>query len=471
VRSVIDPRSLRGRLTLAFAAALLVGLCAFAAAAVVLLRQMERVTLDRQLSAAATATLGIVEDSHHHLELEASDRRQFREILGLQLNGVVYDAAGNVVDSNVAEVPPSVAAAARSEAGTTTAGSGDDRARVDVVPIAHDGNRLGTIVLWRPIEWFAFLDRGALLGSVLIIALIGIPATIAGALIAKRGLRPLERIADVASEIEAHDLAQRIVDVPTPNDELGRLSVTFNRMLDRLQAAFERERRFTADASHELRAPLAVIAAETSLALRRERDAASYRKTLHVIADVTSELQSLVDDLLDAVRDEDAAVPSNEPLDLARATATAVDLLAPLSHERNVSLTANLEPLVFVRGDARAIGRALVAVVDNALKFTPSGGSVHVTLDRDAGDALVRVRDDGPGFSDEALTHALERFWRADPARSPGSGSGLGLAIARAAVERNGGSIALANDGVDGNAVVVIRFPAVAGVSSPRTIP
>jgi signal transduction histidine kinase len=460
VRSTLDPRTLRGRLTLAFAAALLVGLCAFAAGALVLLREMERVTLDRQLAAAATATLGIVEDSHHRVELEASDRRQFREILGLQLNGVIYDGSGTLVASNVADVPPVVAEAARGDAGATMAGHGDDRVRVDVVPIEHKGERIGTIVLWRPVEWFGGLDRGAVLASVLIIALIGIPATIGGALIAKRGLRPLERIADVASEIEAHDLALRIPDAPSHDDELGRLSVTFNRMLDRLQAAFERERRFTADASHELRAPLAVIAAETSLALRRDRDAASYRKTLEVVSDVTGELQALVDDLLDAARSEDEATPAREPLDLTQATANAIRLLGPLSEARGVPLVANLEPNVHVYGDGRAIGRALIAVIDNALKFTPAGGRVHVSLDRAAGDAVVRVRDEGPGFTDEALVHALERFWRADPARSPGSGSGLGLAIARAAVERNGGTIALANDDASGNAIVEIQFPA-----------
>ena len=240
-------------------------------------------------------------------------------------------------------------------------------------------------------------------------------------------------------------------------------------MLDRLQSAFERERRFTADASHELRAPLAVIAAETSLALRRDRDGVSYRKTLRVVAEVTRELQALIDALLDAARSEDHVQHVVAPLDVTRATTTALDLLAPILRERNVMLVANLEPNVVVVGDA-AIGRALIAVIDNALKFTPSGGSVRVTVNHDGAEAVFRVSDDGPGFTHEALSHALERFWRADPARSPGSGSGLGLAIARAAVERNGGSITLENATPAGNATVVIRFPATSGVSFPRTI-
>ena len=471
LRSTVDPRSLRGRLTLAFAAALLIGLCAFAAGALVLLRQMERVTLDQQLAAAATATLGIVVDSHHHLELEPSDVEQFREVLGLQLNGAIFAASGATMASNVAEVPAPVASALDAGTGLSTVGSGEDRVRVDVVPILHEGERLGTIVLWRPLEWFAGLDRRALLASLLTIVLIGVPAIVAGAFIARRGLRPLEQIADIASEIEAHDLAQRLIDVPSPNDELGRLSVTFNRMLDRLQAAFERERRFTADASHELRAPVAVIAAEVSLALRRERDAQSYRTTLETVAESARELQVLIDDLLDAARDGAGEERPATELDLAGVTGSALERLASLARERGVAFAADLEPDVIVVGDGLAIGRALVAVVHNALKFSPPGGSVAVTVRREDGHAAVRVLDEGPGFTSAALSHALERFWRADPARSPGSGSGLGLAIARAIAERNGGSITLDNATPGGHAAVTLRLPLARTVSFPRTTP
>jgi signal transduction histidine kinase len=468
---MIDPRSLRGRLTIAFAVALLIGLFAFAGGALVLLREMERVTVDQQLTAAATATLGIVEDSKHHLELEASDRRQFREVLGLRLNGAVYASDGGLLASNVADVPPAVTAAMADTTGFVTAGSGDDRVRIDVVPIAHDATRLGTIVLWRPLEWFAGFDDRAVLASLLTIALIGIPAVVAGALIARRGLRPLERIADIASEIEAHDLAQRFDVVRPPYDELGRLSVTFNRMLDRLQAAFERERRFTADASHELRAPLAVIAAETSLALRREREPESYRKTLEVVAEVTHELQALIENLLDAARDSDTTIRPAGQIDLGVAAADAVTRLQPLSRERDVAFDAELASGVLVDADGSAIGRALVAVMHNALKFTPAGRRVHVVVERAADRARVCVTDEGPGFDREALAHALERFWRADPARSPGSGSGLGLAIARAIVERNGGTIALENATPAGHASVAMVFPIANGVSYPRTTP
>ena len=462
---------MRGRLTLAFAAALLIGLCAFAAGALVLLREMERVTLDQQLAAAATATLGIVVDSHHHLELEPSDVEQFREVLGLQLNGAIFAANGASMASNVAEVPTPVASALDAGSGLSTVGSGEDRVRVDVVPILHEGERLGTIVLWRPLEWFAGLDRRALLASLLTIVLIGVPAIVAGAFIARRGLRPLEQIADIASEIEAHDLAQRLIDVPSPNDELGRLSVTFNRMLDRLQAAFERERRFTADASHELRAPVAVIAAEVSLALRRERDVQSYRTTLETVAESARELQVLIDALLDAARDDAGEERPATELDLAAVAGGALERLASPARERGVAFVADLEPDVIVVGEGSAIGRALVAVVHNALKFSPPGGNVTVSVRRDNGAAAVRVLDEGPGFTSAALSHALERFWRADPARSPGSGSGLGLAIARTIVERNGGSITLDNATPGGHAAVTLRLPLAQTVSFPRTIP
>ena len=142
--------------------------------------------------------------------------------------------------------------------------------RVFTAPVVRRGSRIGSIAVWRDADSIAALDRSVALAFAFAIPVLAALAVFAGGAIARRGLAPLDRIARLASEIEAHDLSERL-ELPPRADELGRLAATFDRMLDRLQRAFDRERRFTGDASHELRAPLSVIRAEADLALRKER--------------------------------------------------------------------------------------------------------------------------------------------------------------------------------------------------------
>ena len=401
----------------------------------------------------------IVEVRDEAIALEHSDREQFFAILGVRLSGAVLGADGRVVVSNVANVPAELRndIIAAGPARSFDAGSGENGVRISRSAIVASGRTVGYVAAWRPLQWFERLDRLVLLGAATAMLLISAPAIAVGALIARRGLQPLERIADVASEIEAHDLALRLDEVPDARDELGRLAHTFNRMLDRLEHGFERERRFAADASHELRAPLAVLAAETGLALRRERDAESYRTTLRTIASVVGELQSITDDLLAAARSGEGA--PLDALDLGELATSVIERARPLAREHDVALEAQLEPGIRAFADPNALARALLALLHNALKFTPRGGCIRVSVVGESAAGVLRVSDSGPGFSSEALAHATERFWRDDRARTPGTGSGLGLAIARATVERAGGSIELANASA-GGAIVALRLRA-----------
>jgi two-component system OmpR family sensor kinase len=463
VRSAFDPHTLRGRLTLAYTGALLIALCAYATGALITLRQMEQITLDRQLTTSAAAVRAIVEEKGASITLEDTDAKQFYAILGLRLNGTVLDASGNTVISNIARPPYALTSVPADGPIPTkirfmTLGTGDDRIRAIVTPIISQGRKLGTVILWSPIEWFADLEIWVLRVGIFTLAIIVAPATAMGAFIARRELKPLAYITEVASEIAANDLTRRLSIMQGTTDELRRLSAAFNRMLDRLQASFERERRFTADASHELRAPLAVIVAETDLALRRERGADVYRSTLLTIATVSKELETLIDDLLSAARAEIQPEESLRPIDLDTVVLAAVERLRPLADIRQISIRESPGCGTSVLAEPSELKQAITAVLHNALRYAPIRGEVQANVLRHEDAALIQILDDGPGFTAEGLTHALERFWRADPARSPGSGSGLGLAGARATVERLGGHIELANR-EHGGAEVRIRLP------------
>ncbi|MBV8749071.1 MAG: HAMP domain-containing histidine kinase [Candidatus Eremiobacteraeota bacterium] len=462
---MIDPRTLRGQLALAYAAALLVALVLFAAATLALVDRTQRTTLDERLQVAARAIAAITHQRNGKLSIDETDRRQFLRIVGSRVNGAVFDVGGKTLASTVLRVPSAVRALATEHAtsGVVTVRGIDEDLRVAVVAVPPGRRTLGAAFVWHDLDLVTDLDRRLTLAFGIAIPIIAAFAVFAGSAVAARGLRPLVAMAEVASEIEAHDLSRRIA-IPPRDDELGRLVATFDRMLDRLQSAFERQRRFTGDASHELRAPLSVIRAEADLMLRRPRSADEYRRALEAIALQADDLEALTRDLLAAARAESAPAEPGEVVDLAAIAGEAADRLAVLAGSRRIALARSLPPGALIRGDGDALRRATVCLLHNALKYGRHEGTVTVAVEADASRVRLAVADDGPGFSDAALDHATERFWRDDPARGradgngEASGSGLGLSIAAAIVQAAGGTLTLANRR-EGGASAVVELP------------
>ena len=255
---------------------------------------------------------------------------------------------------------------------------------------------------------------------------IGVLLIVLGAVasrrVAQRVLAPVGEIASLAERIEGDDLSLRLH--ADGRDELGRLCASFDRMLDRLQAAFARERRFVADASHELRAPLAVLRAETELALRRERTSDEYRAAFASIAREATRLQELVDELLAAARAEVDA-RQQQTLDagelLAHARRTRPSRRRRL---RGMEVRVETDGIALAqanRGDARA--RAARRSCTTRSTYGRDDGVVYLRSARSNGVVRIEIADDGPGFTPDALAHATERFWRGDTSR-PRGGSG-----------------------------------------------
>ena len=467
---MLSPNTLRGRLALAYAAALVVALVAFAALALAVLDGAQRRALDAQLATTARAALALVDSSSTTtIALEPSDRAQFRTIVGAKVSSAIFHADGTVVISSASAIPApiSLRALASTAPAYRNVEIGGEVLRLYTAPIVRRGMRLGAIAVWRDADSIASLDRSVALAFAFAIPVLAALAAFAGTAIARRGLAPLDRIAGLASEIEAHDLSERL-DLPPRADELGRLAATFDRMLDRLQHAFDRERRFTSDASHELRAPLSVIRAEADLALRKERTAAEYRAALETIASEADALEALTRDLLTVARADGGAAAAVEltTIDLSAVAADAVARLAVLARERGVRVHVDGAPNALVRGERDGLERAVITVLHNAIKYASPNGTVGVRVMHDGDAVELCVSDDGHGFSAEALQRAFDRFWRDDESRTL-PGSGLGLAIAKATVERFGGTIAIANGA--GGGVVRVRFPAPppSGTSQP----
>jgi heavy metal sensor kinase len=273
---------------------------------------------------------------------------------------------------------------------------------------------------------------------------------IIGLVVTGRALEPIDRITRTAESIGAEDLARRLPeDAGATPDEVGRLAGTFNRMLDRLENAFKRQRQFTADASHELRTPLTLLLTQLDVTLTRPRDAEEYRQAMRGMREDVVRLQRLVQSLLTLAR-ADAGRDHVEfkPLDLGDVVERVVTEMQGLAREHGVRLETEIMPEVAVVGDEARLTELIVNLVQNAIQYTPAGGEVRVAaVVGRAGDVALSVTDTGIGIAAEHLPHLFERFYRVDPARSSAiGGSGLGLSISRAIAEAHGGRIDLESE-------------------------
>ena len=273
--------------------------------------------------------------------------------------------------------------------------------------------------------------------------LLVVLASFLGYWLSGRSLAPLNRIIDTAESIGAQNLSKRL-EVPHAQDELQRLTVTLNAMLDRIQASFNKITQFTADASHDLRTPVAVIRTSAELALRKQRTQLEYREAMHQILSASIETSELLENLLSLAR-ADAGVLALElhPLELGEHVRKVQERAVLLSADKalDIKLQAPPDP-VWVKADALSLDRLLLILVDNAIKYTPRGGRCEIALSQDQGNARITVSDSGIGIGKEDLQHVFDRFYRADRARSRNiRGAGLGLAIARWITDLHGGNI------------------------------
>ena len=254
-------------------------------------------------------------------------------------------------------------------------------------------------------------------------------------------LRPVEAIGAAASRISASTLSERIRADET-DSELGRLVGVLNSAFARLEAAFAEQRQFTADASHELRTPIAVLISETQAALNRERSAVEYRETVETCLATAQQMRRLTQSLLELARFDAGQAPlARTPFDLAECARDCADLIRPIAAEHGLRVACHLAQTPTV-GDADRCAQVIVNLLHNAVEHSDAGGEVTVTTSEEPAEAVLSVSDTGRGIAPEDLPHIFERFYRADKSRARAGGqAGLGLAICKAIVDAHGGRI------------------------------
>jgi heavy metal sensor kinase len=266
-----------------------------------------------------------------------------------------------------------------------------------------------------------------------------------GWIVSGRVLKPIDRITGVARDIQATDLARRI-NLDGPPDELRQLADTFDAMLDRLDRAFESQRQFIQEASHELRNPLAVMRTNLEVGLADPNASAEeLRRTAVVVNNSAERMSHLVDDLLVFARNETPAM-EHEDVDIGGVVhGVAAEFQVP-AEARGIELVRSADPDLWVTGDRQALRQALANLLANAVRLAPEGSRIRVAGGQDEGWVWMAVEDQGPGIAEDDQARVFQRFYRGDRARAREEGrSGLGLAIVRQVAEAHGGEARVAS--------------------------
>jgi heavy metal sensor kinase len=299
--------------------------------------------------------------------------------------------------------------------------------------------------------------------------LLLLAAASGGYWLSRRALSPVDALVRTAREVSGTNLNSRLQKLDT-GDELQRLSDTLNEMLDRIESAFLRITQFTADASHELRTPISLIRTEAELALRRSRGEAEYKESLRQILSESERTTALIEQLLSMARaDSGRESLYLQSVDLRQTLRAVVDGWQQVAIIRNLQFLARIDAAeVFVAGDEIWLRRLADILLDNALKYTPSPGSVQLSLERNGEAAVIEVQDSGIGIAEDDQSKIFERFYRVDQSRSrTQGGAGLGLSIARWIVAQHRGSLAVESRPGQG-AIFRVNLPlVVARVPSP----
>ncbi len=459
------PLSIRWRLTLWYGAVLAAILISFSVAVHVLMRHHLMVLTDGSLGEELADFSGDVGRCRRLADFQSELGLRYASHEGYEFQ--VSDLAGRCLFlSNALGVrdlpPPGDLSGGTAPAFRSISLEGRGRWRMAWRVLDHAS---GPLVIQAAISLQA-RDRAleSLLGVLLLAGPLALGGTLGGGYwLARKALAPVDRMVATAQEITATRLDRRL-EAPNPHDELGRLVATFNAMISRLERSFDEVRRFTADAAHELRTPLAAMRTEAEVALRSPRVPDRDARVLEDLLEEIERLSRLVSQMLFLCR-EDAGVDPAEfrPIQLDELVHDAADHMQVVAREKGVSLEVVAAEPTTVRGDAVRLRQLVFNLLDNAVKYNTPGGEVIVRTEAQNGRAKVTITDTGIGIPPEHLPHLFERFYRVDPARGPETtGSGLGLSICRSIAEAHGGRVEITSTFGQGTTVTLGLPAAVA---------
>jgi two-component system, OmpR family, sensor kinase len=454
--------SIRSRLAVWYGAVMLVVLSILAIAVSLVHQRLVLEGIDDHLNGQIVAVSSILTNAlDEGLDLESSAIDALNE-LELQGSGVAVLGAGRTILATRLSGVPELPAATIVSTDEPVSTSGVSAAvRLVASDRAHESHQF-RVVAWTLLAPFE-AERIALQNTIRsIIPIAFLVAATGGWVLGWRALRPLSAMAAHADRIDHRRLEQRLP-VPNPDDELGRLGIAFNALLDRLSSAVQAQRRFMADASHELRTPVSIARTTAQVTLRgSSRTEAEYRESLEVIGAQTERLAKMVDDMfMLALADIDARPLFVQDIYLDEVLKDCVRAARVLAGVRGITVVVDAASDILVRGDEGLLRQLMMNLLENAVRHTPAGGTVQVSARMTDASVELVVEDSGPGVPDADRDRIFERFVRLAPPGSEG-GAGLGLPLARWIAEQHGGTLHVdVQPGVGGR--FVVRLPLEAG--------
>ena len=454
---------IRVRLTAWYVLLLALVLAAFGTGVYLLMRHNLYQSLEESIEARAETLAGsaVYEDGPPNLNIQpgASTPEEAEQFVR------VFDGSGVVTTDTtmaIGPIPVNHQAVVAGLAGGTTsyrlqAGPEGETFRVGSFPIVREGRTVGVLEVGQSED-----DTSETLATLLLIIGLAYPVTLAvaslgGLFLAGRALAPVSKITGMASRISEENLSQRL-DLNLPDDELGRLAHTFDQMIARLDDAFRRQRQFTADASHELRTPLTIIKGRIDVSLQRDRDPDAYREVLLEVNEEVDHLIRLAGSLLTLTRADAGQIPlALDTIEIGEIVTGVFEQVQPAATAKGVGLQVEHGPPLTINADEDLILQLMLNLVDNAIKYTPSGGQVRANWALEEDKLLVSVKDNGVGIAPEHTANIFDRFYRVDSARSRTDGGvGLGLAISRWIAEAHGGEVLVESRPGAGSAFTIV---------------
>ncbi|MFP8489210.1 sensor histidine kinase [Gracilimonas sp. Q87] len=336
-------------------------------------------------------------------------------------------------------------------------------ARTLLYPIMNNEDKVHGWLEITGFEWTLHEELSWFRNYIFILIAISVVLSILGGYwLSRQALSPIISITDAAKSITATDLDKRIPVNYRVKDELSDLADTFNMMLNRLQKAFKRDKRFTSDAAHELMTPLSSLQSDAEIMLRRPRTKEDYRDTVQRMLTETRRMSEMVHLLLQLSRVESVHRSEAERTNISKITEAVSAEYQKKAREKDITMEVEIMPDLYIRAHTAYIEEVINNLLENALKYTPEGGDVHLHLQRSSGKSVIRLRDSGIGFDQKTKNHLFERFYRASQQvvqESPGSG--LGLPLVKAIVELYDGRIRAYSHGQGEGSTFVVELPLI----------